>query len=58
MSKPTSEDIAHAIGITPKQVHQLHKRGMPTNTVKKAREWFEVNGFKSLGRDKGNSKGG
>jgi hypothetical protein len=45
MSRPTRQEIADALGIGVHQVSQLGNRGMPLNKIKKAREWFDVNGF-------------
>lgn len=45
MGKPTTQDIAFALGVNENQIVLLAKRGMPTHKIKKAREWFEVNGF-------------
>jgi len=45
MGKPTTKDIALALGVNENQIVLLAKRGMPTNKIKNARDWFEVNGF-------------
>lgn len=46
MSRPTDKDIATALGIDVRSVHQLRTRGMPCATIGKAREWFTRYGFK------------
>lgn len=48
MGKPTVNDIADALGIQSNQVNALHKRGMPIHKLKKAREWFDKNGFDNV----------
>jgi hypothetical protein len=60
MGKPTSQEIASALGVNLNQVHALHKRGMPVNKIKKAREWFDANGFDRVphGKSGGASNGG
>jgi phage terminase Nu1 subunit (DNA packaging protein) len=45
MSKPTNEQIAAALGVQPRQISQLAKRGMPVSKVSAALEWFTRNGF-------------
>ena len=46
MGKPTIQEIADALQISKEQVNQLGNRGMPLNKIKKAREWFDANGFR------------
>lgn len=48
MGKPTAREIAIALGINDNQVFSLQKRGMPVSKIKKAREWFERNGFDAV----------
>jgi hypothetical protein len=52
MGKPTAQEIANALGIASNQVSPLAKRGMPVHKIKKAREWFEKNGFDSVHHSK------
>ena len=45
MGKPKIQDISESLGVSSNQVNMLKKRGMPTDSIKKARDWFEKNGF-------------
>ena len=45
MGRPTVQEIAGALGINSNRIVQLQKRGMPVHQIRKAREWFEANGF-------------
>ena len=45
MGKPTTQEIASAIGVKNSQVAQLQNRGMPVHKIRSAREWFEKNGL-------------
>ena len=47
MSKPSHADLAAALGIEIARVWQLARRGMPINTIEKARAWFAQNGFRA-----------
>ena len=50
--KPTTQEIASAIGVKNSQVAQLQNRGMPVHKIRSAREWFEKNGFTTIRHDK------
>lgn len=52
MGKPTTQEIASAIGVKNSQVAQLQNRGMPVHKIRSAREWFEKNGFTTIRHDK------
>lgn len=41
--KPQKQSIATALGLTAGRVSQLVKKGMPTETVDAAREWYQEN---------------
>ncbi len=60
MGKPTAQEMANALGISINQVFPLQKRGMPVHQIKKAREWFDKNGFDAIhhGKSGGASNSG
>ena len=45
MAHPSCQDVARALGLDVNRVGELARRGMPINSLKKARAWFDANGM-------------